>query len=525
MTSEYYLKSNITITPTIGNWYAWSFLFSPMTAAFYFFRYLEILDSFIEEPRYHYAAAIHPKTSSGPFVRYPEDFIQTITELRHSLERSVGSLLELRNELNTINQLIAEHPQGLSFAPLYQKINGKIRGKIEFVYDLLDQPTYRVFEELIYRDLYNKNLQTIFLTPQLDYNRPFSMSTPFIKDKNVLQLPLNFSDPLIDVLSKLKFHSMPLNLIKQKFGINNEVSLDNYFTYEVPERHYVAPVSDTVRVRYFGHATLSFEHQHTTIISDPVIANMKHSGDIFSYADLPDFIDCVIITHNHNDHFDFETLIQLRHKIGCIIVPRNNQGFIADPSMKLALLRAGFTQVIELSPFEEHQINHINIIALPFLGEHGDLNIHSKTMYLLTIRNQKFLLAADSNNLDTELYRHIYQSYGSVDTIFVGMESVGAPFGWAYGPLFKRRPSKTSETSRRLCGSNAQSALELVKTLQPREVYAYAMGLEPWLSHILGTIFTQESEQVSDANQLVSECHKQSINSKILYMKDEFIYD
>ena len=40
----------------------------------------------------------------------------------------------------------------------------------------------------------------------------------------------------------------------------------------------------------------------------------------YTYSDLPDRIDYVVITHNHQDHVLLETLLQLRHQIGTVIV-------------------------------------------------------------------------------------------------------------------------------------------------------------------------------------------------------------
>ena len=51
-----------------------------------------------------------------------------------------------------------------------------------------------------------------------------------------------------------------------------------------------------------------------------------HQGQRYTYADLPETIDYVLITHNHQDHCMFETLLQLRHRIKNIIVPKNNGG-------------------------------------------------------------------------------------------------------------------------------------------------------------------------------------------------------
>ena len=67
-----------------------------------------------------------------------------------------------------------------------------------------------------------------------------------------------------------------------------------------------------------------------SILLDPVLS-YTYDSDIsrYTYEDLPDVIDYVLITHNHQDHILFETLLQLRHRIRHIVVPRNGGGALA----------------------------------------------------------------------------------------------------------------------------------------------------------------------------------------------------
>src|SRR6478609_1532164 len=86
-------------------------------------------------------------------------------------------------------------------------------------------------------------------------------------------------------------------------------------------------------------------------------------------AYLPEQIDYVLITHNHQDHVLFETLLQIRHKVKNILVPRSGVGNLQDPSLKLLLERCGFKNVIEIAEMEEIHCNGVQITGLPCLGE------------------------------------------------------------------------------------------------------------------------------------------------------------
>ena len=126
----------------------------------------------------------------------------------------------------------------------------------------------------------------------------------------------------------------------------------------------------------------------------------------FTYEDLPDRIDYVLITHNHQDHILFETLFQLRHKIAHIIVPRNGGGAMHDPSIKLLLETVGFQNVIELGDMETVKLKNGRITGVPFLGEHSDLNINTKLMYVVNIGKHRLMFAADSCNVEPRIYEH-----------------------------------------------------------------------------------------------------------------------
>ena len=213
----------------------------------------------------------------------------------------------------------------------------------------------------------------------------------------------------------------------------------------------------------------------------------------------------------------FETLLQLRHKIKNIIVPRNNGGGLADPSLKLILQSIGFSQVRELDELEEIKVNGGFITGIPFLGEHADLNIRTKIAYLVSLEGKSVICAADSNNLDPQLYENIHKLFGDVDAVFLGMECDGGPLSWLYGPLLTKPLSRKIDQSRRLNGSNFEKAMDLVNRLHPKQVYVYAMGQEPWLTFLTSIQYTEQSRPIVDSSKLVELCKRQGIESERLF--------
>ena len=142
------------------------------------------------------------------------------------------------------------------------------------------------------------------------------------------------------------------------------------------------------------------------------------------------------------------------------------------------LQACGFKNVLELSEMESIDFDHGAITAIPFLGEHADLNITSKAAYLVNINRHSLLFAADSCNVSPKVYDHVHNAIGDVDVLFLGMECDGAPRTWIYGPLLTQKLPRAMDQSRRLAGSNFERGIGMVDRFRCKEVYVYAMGQE-----------------------------------------------
>jgi L-ascorbate metabolism protein UlaG (beta-lactamase superfamily) len=276
-----------------------------------------------------------------------------------------------------------------------------------------------------------------------------------------------------------------------------------------------------MRTRYFGHACILIEGRGVSILSDPVLSYEYHADlPRYTYSDMPDRIDYVVITHNHQDHVLFETLLQLRHQIGTIIVPRGG-GSLQDPSLKLILKRIGFTSVIEIDEMETIDIEGGTITGVPFMGEHSDLDIRTKMAYLVRLEGGSALLAADSCNIEPRVYEHVQRALGDVDVLFLGMECDGAPLSWLYGPLITKPLDRKIDHSRRLSGSNYERGIDIVQRFRCKEAYVYAMGMEPWLKYIMAKDYTPDSDPIIASQRLIDDCRGRGMVAERLYGEKE----
>lgn len=525
-----YLKPNVVLEPLVDKWYAWSHLISPATAAMNIVsRHLTIIDSYLSAPSIHAEAVLNPKMRGGPFMDFQGGRIEEVEALQKNTVEKQEKVIQFAKAIKELDRMLATEAKGYGLETVYEKVPNILKGYVELYYDRNNNPGFRFFESLLYNsEYYNKSSQSIAMWITNNDERPFCLSTPRLEEKDVLNLDIPFDHPGIDELAKMKRVPQSLGYVKAMLGItgSKEDLFDSFFT-ETPPPPYQKYTGDKIRMRYFGHACILVETKDISILVDPLISYYGYhsSVDHFSDVDLPDMIDYVLITHNHQDHILFETLLPLRHKIKNLIVPRTNSGKLEDPDLKLMFNNVGFNNVFAMDEMETIKFSDAIITALPFIGEHSDLNILTKSCFLVKIGSFKLLFLADSRIVEPKLYDHIHKQIGDVDVMFIGMECDGAPLTWLYGPLLTKKLARDMDGSRRLAGSDCEKGLSLVNIFNPKELYVYAMGQEPWCEFISSIKYTDESNPIVQSDKLVKICRNRGMVAERLFGEKELLYD
>ncbi|TGD57485.1 MBL fold metallo-hydrolase [Flavobacterium humi] len=519
-----YIKPNLVIEPLIDNWYAWPHIVSPATAAMNIkSRHLKIMKSYVQNPMIHAAAVKNPKMLGGPFIDYNGGRVDEIQSLIDGTTQKCAKLLELNDDILELHSLLKNSAKGYALIDLYPLIPESLQGLVELVYDINNNPSFRFFESLLYEtEYYDESIQSVNLFLVLDDDsRTFVLSTPKLASPEILRLDIPFNSDKIDQLFEMSLEPKRYEEILEIFEITDpaqEILFRTFFTTETP-KEYQKYDGDGVLTRYFGHACILTETKETTILVDPIIS-YGYETDIsrFSYEDLPEKIDYILITHNHQDHILFETLLRIRHRIGHIIVPKCSGGNIQDPSLKLMFEKIGFHNIIELGDMEIKHFPDFKITGLPFIGEHCDLDVRSKICHSIEFNDGfKMLFAADSCNIAPKLYERIQKVIGDIDVVFLGMECHGAPLSWLYGPLLPNGIQRDMDESRRLAGCNFDQARALIDVFDAKTVFVYAMGMEPWLKHISSIKYTSESEPIVQSNQLLEYCRNKGVEAERLF--------
>ncbi len=324
-----------------------------------------------------------------------------VEEVRGLRDRTLcerAHLIELSQAIEKLDAILRDNAKGYCLEQLYAQVPDCLQGYVELVYDLNNQPSFRLIEPLLYKSShYNSSLQSIVLSDISGDDRPFVLSTPRLGNEDSIELKLPFKSNQYDKLFCSKYKGASFSDICETFDLSGKRAdkIRSFFTPQRPQS-YRTYQGNGARWRYFGHACILLETRNTSILLDPVLS-YTYESDIsrFTYGDLPEVIDFVLITHNHQDHILFETLLQLRHRIRTVVVPRNGGGALQDPSLRLLLQQCGFKNVVEISEMETITIEEGSITAIPFFGEHGDLNVLTKAAYLLQVDGHKLLFAAE----------------------------------------------------------------------------------------------------------------------------------
>lgn len=118
-----------------------------------------------------------------------------------------------------------------------------------------------------------------------------------------------------------------------------------------------------MKVDFWGHASMRIEGEQGAVVFDPLLFGLHHNGlyDVYPPRHLKPRLmpsmDALIISHGHEDHFDFDSIDKFPRQMP-ILVPKQSP---------LAEWLAGmmFTEVTALDFWDEATIGSLKIIATP----------------------------------------------------------------------------------------------------------------------------------------------------------------
>lgn len=115
------------------------------------------------------------------------------------------------------------------------------------------------------------------------------------------------------------------------------------------------------------------------IYFDPYkIQNDKHDADI------------IFITHNHYDHMDSESIERVKNYNTVVVAPKSMEDIIS---------KIEFSNYIYLEPFDETNIDNINIKTIPAYNNEKQFHPRANNWlgYIVTIDNTTYYIAGDTD--------------------------------------------------------------------------------------------------------------------------------
>ena len=519
-----FLRPDAIIEPLVDGFYAWAYTVAPVQAAMNLaFVQIPLLESYLQSPQVHISASSNPELRGGFFVNIEESRSGELRDLLAATKRDRADMLNFAAAVAEAEELVRNSATGFDLTPLYPKLPAALSGLVEIAYDTSNQPAVRYIEPLVYESsVYTEDRQSVQLSLETGIERPFILSTPRLSSPDVLDLRIPFRHPGLEELFRSRVHGTTLSRLREQLGLDDEkaVAISRLLAGK-PDLSADRHIDGGARIRYFNHACLVMQTPEAAIMTDPWISTESSATDRFTYRDLPDHLDLVLITHGHQDHIVLETLLALRGRVGAVVVPRSSRGNMADPSLALYLSHLGLP-VVEVDDFSEVEFPGGKVIATPFLGEHADLDIRAKSTYCVRLGGRTIFVGADSSGIDPGLYRYIRGHVGEVDMAFLGMECAGAPLTWLYQGLFTKPVTKKMSDSRTLSGSNAEQAAGIMTELGASEAYVYAMGEESWLGHVMATSYNEDSYQLKQVTEFMTWCADHGIKSDHLLGQREW---
>lgn len=400
---------------------------------------------------------------------------------------------------------------GGSLSALYQELPEELQGAVELAYDSHNNPSLRLYEKLLYDDSrYDFSHHSFRFFPRPSDLEYLPAYLPNPETEIVLRVP--FDDARMDRIFSLDLEPRPRGEVMELFGLKSNMGpgLAQLFT-DQPIRKPEPWTGARPRIRYLGHAGVLVEWRGIAILVDPLIPSGSAGEPRYSFSDLPARIDYVLITHGHDDHYELSSLLRLRHRVGCLLVPRAT-GLLWDYSLKSMSQRIGFEHIVEFDAFESlTPCLDMEFVSVPFHGEHGEL-FSAKTCWLVRAGTERMLFAADSNTFDARTYESVRSITGDIQTVFIGTCCSGQSVE-KYSPLLFGWFERGQQTvaleekfrTRLTDGADAAGAWSVVQALGAKRVYIYALGWEPWLVGYLGPrkelFFTEARKVVERAYQ------------------------
>lgn len=256
-----------------------------------------------------------------------------------------------------------------------------------------------------------------------------------------------------------------------------------------------AAAGDSAEIIWFGHSSYLIKTNNKNILVDPVFSKRaspvsfagvtSFEGTNVFTADAMPSIDILVITHDHYDHMDYKTIMQLKPKTTCYVVPLG---------VGQHLERWGIdkTKIMEFDWWDEISLfSDITVTCTPAQHFSGRGFVRNKTLwasFVVKTNNCKIFIGGDSGY--GKHFKQIGEKYGPFDIALLESGQYGK-----YWPYIHSMPEQT-----------VQASIDLkAKVLMPVHWGKFKLSVHPWDEPIKRVIKKAAELNVTLATPMIGE--------------------
>ncbi len=255
-----------------------------------------------------------------------------------------------------------------------------------------------------------------------------------------------------------------------------------------------APASDGLRAIWFGHSSVLVEIDGVRIMTDPVLSDRvspvpigperMHAPPI-ALADLSG-IDAVLISHDHYDHLDMETVQHL--------AAQGTQFYVGlGVGAHLDRWKVPAAQIHEMDWWESLEVRNVQINCTParhYSGRKWQDNSTLWASWLVKGAQHSFYYSGDTGY--AEHFSAIHERYGRTDLNLIKVGAYGTPPSWLD---IHMEPESAVRANKDLGGG----------LLLPVHWATFNLAYHAWDEPILRTLRAAAAEQVQVVTPQIGE--------------------
>lgn len=316
------------------------------------------------------------------------------------------------------------------------------------------------------------------------------------KDFERIENSVNFNgkDAFKNVENTLESTGFKLSTIPKFFFGGENLIPESTLPQKILTKAYFETKLEQPRITWFGHSTLFIEMEGMNIFIDPMLGevpaphpflgNSRFNKELpISIENLSE-IDLVLISHDHYDHLDYESILQLKDKVKMFYVPLGIKAHLTEWGV-------ADDQIKEFDWWENSNLNGIEFVSTParhFSGRGFKRNTTLWCSWVIKSQNNSIFFSGDSGY--GKHFKEIGDKYGPFD--FAMMECGQYNEQWAQ---IHMAPEETIQAS-----VDVQA-----KTMMPIHWGAFKLALHEWTDPIERSTKKAKELNVKMATPIIGE--------------------